>query len=204
MNFSKLTSYLENPKTILDIGAFRGEFSQTLNTFYPDAEFMLVEANPYLENDLKKLPFPYEITPLTRYGETKLFFIQKDNPIGTGASFYKENTQWYSEGNYSTLSLESSTLDSRKYFQDKTIDLIKLDVQGSELDIMKGGQQTLKRTKFILLECSLVPYNHNAPLMDVVLSYLEEQNFKVVDIIDYIKDFNRIFQLDILVKNTEI
>jgi FkbM family methyltransferase len=204
VNFKKLTSYLDNPKTILDIGAFKGEFSQTLSTFYPDAEFILNEANPYLEPELKKLPFSYQIKPLTRYGETKLFFIQKDSPIGTGASFYKENTHWYSEGNYSTLNLESTTLDSQNYFQDRVIDLMKLDVQGSELDIMKGGSETLKRTKFILLECSLIPYNHNAPLMDVVLEYLEQQNFKVVDIIDYLKDYNRILQLDVLVKNASI
>ena len=51
-------------------------------------------------------------------------------------------------------------------------DLIKIDTQGSELDILEGAQNTIKNTKGIILEVSLINYNENAPLIKDVLKYM--------------------------------
>jgi len=205
MNLDKLVSHIGQPKRVLDIGANTGEFSLNLSKYFPESEFLLVEANPYCEPALVKLPFQYLIKGLTRFGETKSLFFEKHFPIGSGASFYKENTEYYAEGAYETITLETSTLDSLSTFPDKVIDLIKIDVQGSELDIIKGGIMTLKRTKFLLLECSVIPYNLNAPLMDKVLNYTNTLKFEIKDILGYIYNkHGNIIQLDILLHNNSL
>ena len=51
-------------------------------------------------------------------------------------------------------------------------DLIKIDVQGSELDILKGATTTLKYCKYLIVELQEIDYNKNAPKADVVIEYL--------------------------------
>jgi hypothetical protein len=128
------------------------------------------------------------------------FYLEKINPIPTGASIYKENTIWYDEGKYETIQIPTSTLDIKNYFNGETIDLLKMDTQGSELDILNGGKKTLERTEFVLIEVSTVKYNLNAPMMDKVIDKMLESGFNIVDIVEYHINNGLIFQLDILFK----
>jgi len=52
-------------------------------------------------------------------------------------------------------------------------DLIKMDVQGAELDVLKGAQETIKTAKHIILELQIVEYNKGAPLKDTVIAYMD-------------------------------
>ena len=91
------------------------------------------------------------------------------------------------------------TLDSLNPFGNTEIDPIKIDTQGSELDILKGGKLTIQRTKFLLLEVSLLEYNLNAPLIDEVLDWTSAHDFNLCEIVNYHRlANNQIFQLDVL------
>jgi len=59
-----------------------------------------------------------------------------------------------------------------------------MDVQGSELDIIKGGLDIIKKTKFLLLELQIFEYNKDAPMLSEVLTFLKKINFDLVDIFD--------------------
>ena len=193
----KLFKYV-NPKTVLDIGAHIGDFTKQVYYNFPTCEVMMVEANPNCESYLRLLGKPYEIIALSDKETHKLFYIEKGNSIGTGASLYKENTVWYQEGKYDTLNIPTYTLDSRNYFENKKIDLLKLDVQGSELDILNGGPKTLERTQFALIETSLVEYNQGAPMIDKIIDKMKEYKFNITDILEYHLHNGIIFQLDML------
>ena len=68
--------------------------------------------------------------------------------------------------------------------KNQTYNIIKLDVQGSELDILKGGMIFMEKADFILSECSLVEYNVGGPSFDEQLEFFNNNNFNFVDIID--------------------
>lgn len=201
MNWNLLFNYIR-PQYVIDIGAHIGSFTHTLMYYYPGCKFHMIEANPYCEPYLSKINVPYTIATLSSTEKDSLLYIEKNNNIGTGSSLYKENTQYYQDGMYDTLEVKTSTLDSLNIFYEKNIDLIKIDTQGSELDILEGGIQIISRTQYLLLEVSLLNYNEKSPLIDVVVNRLRDYKFKVEDIIDYnyITD-KQIFQLDILFKN---
>jgi FkbM family methyltransferase len=204
INFIQLTQYIE-PKRVLDIGAHVGDFTKQLASMSPNCEFILVEANPYCEEYLKKLNQPYKILALSNQTGTTHLYVEKANSIGTGASLYKENTEWYGEGKYEIVEVPTDTLDNQNFFPEEVIDLVKLDVQGSELDILYGGRKTIKRTKYVLIEVSLIEYNLGAPLMDIIVNKMKEFGFGINDILEYHKlQNNQIFQLDILFKNSYI
>jgi hypothetical protein len=105
----------------------------------------------------------------------------------------------------STVTVKLDTLDNRLYFPDQLIDLVKLDVQGAELDILNGGRKTIKRSKYVLIEVSLVEYNQGAPLIDEIVNKMKEYEFVIDDILEYHKtNQNQIFQMDILFRNSYI
>lgn len=80
---------------------------------------------------------------------------------------------------------------------DIKFDLIKIDTQGSELDIITGGKILCGKAKGILLEVSLTQYNENSPLYNQVIEFMDDFGFKAVDILD---EVNNVFlhQQDIL------
>ena len=165
----------------------------------------MVEANKNCEPYLLTLGQECDIIALSNKKGFSDFYIEKINPIATGASIYRENTNWYSDGMYEKIQVETDLLDSRNYFPNESIDLIKIDVQGSELDILHGGEKTLERTNFILVELSLVEYNLNAPMIEDVVDKIKKLNFKMVDILEYHRflqiNNGQVFQLDILFEN---
>jgi hypothetical protein len=110
-------------------------------------------------------------------------FYQNDSLIG-GNSYYRENTHigddysksFYPPENY--LIKKTKTLDTvvkeRNFPQP---DLIKIDVQGAELDVLKGAVNTLRNTKCLIVELQHAQYNIGAPLSDVTKQYLENNGW---------------------------
>ena len=90
------------------------------------------------------------------------------------------------------------TLDNELQDDERTIDLLKLDVQGAELLILDGSKNTLKRTEFVLLEVNIVQYNKDSPLFAEVIKYMDDIGFIVFDIIETHPYNNYLLQIDIL------
>jgi FkbM family methyltransferase len=199
----KLFKYI-NPERAIDIGAHVGNFTKELYCKFPKCKIVMVEANPNCEPHLRLLGKPYEIVALLNKEGYANLYVETINPVATGASLYKENTDWYGDGKYETINVPTKTLDSCNYFEGQPIDFIKLDVQGSELDILHGGEQTIKNTEYVLIEASLAEYNQGAPLMKDIVDKMNEYGFYILDIVEY-HSFphlygGAIFQLDILFK----
>jgi FkbM family methyltransferase len=193
------------PNNCLDIGAHVGDFSTIVKRNFPQCNIIMVEANPFCEEHLKNLNIDYEILGLSSQKGSAELFIENSNNLGTGASLYRENTDWYSDEKIEKVTVNLDTLDNRNYFPNELIDLVKIDVQGSELDILIGGRKTIKRCKYVLMEVSLVQYNIGAPLMDILVEKMKEYEFRIENILNYNK-FNtkQIYQMDILFKNTYV
>jgi FkbM family methyltransferase len=165
----------------------------------------MVEANPNCKPYLQLLEIPFDIIGLSNEKDTKVFYLEKTNNVATGASFYKENTEFYSDDNVEKIYINTETLDSKNYFGSSRIDLIKIDAQGSELDILVGGEKTIKNTEYVLLELSLVEYNIGSPSIEKVIDKMINYGFYIVDILEYHRFPSlydgMIFQIDMLFKN---
>lgn len=58
--------------------------------------------------------------------------------------------------------------------------LLKLDVQGFELSVLKGARQALKNCSFVYAECSEIPLYTGQALFPEVVSFLGEEGFKPI------------------------
>ena len=90
--------------------------------------------------------------------------------------------------------------DSDLFESDSEFDLIKIDTQGSELDIITGGINLCNKAKGILLEVSLTQYNEGAPLYQEVISFMENIGFIPKVILDEARNHGA-HQQDILFLN---
>jgi hypothetical protein len=59
----------------------------------------------------------------------------------------------------------------------KKIDLIKIDTEGSEYEILKGSEYTLKLTKYLIIEVSTD--------LKQIFDFLEERGFIVLNLGDF-------------------
>ena len=186
------------PRTVLDIGAYQGHWAVTLQKHFPSSNLFLVEANPGHLPHLKKSGFDFTIALLGDKPKKSVNFYTTQPPYSnTGASIYKENTQAYKQSKIKKLPM--TTLDAIvKKHQLRNIDFIKLDTQGSELDILKGGLKTAKQAKYILLETQVTTYNQGAPHLPQVLQFMGKINFKLYDLTQIHYHQDKLSQLDLL------
>ena len=107
------------------------------------------------------------------------FFKCDDNRIDTGNSVYLENTSMKFIPEVRKTKKLSSVIG-----KDEKYDLIKIDVQGSEIDVIEGGKDIIRNSNFLIIEMSLQNYNEGAPKLLEVINNLNKNNFELIDIID--------------------
>ena len=178
LNLLKLKHELGfEPRTILDVGAQVGDFYRECKQTWPDSQIMMIEATKECEPYLKDTGGNYLIAVLSDKKKTIPFYKTKLAETNTGNSVYKELTPAYSDDNLIIEERNTYTLDELYDGYTATFDLVKLDTQGSEIDILNGGSHMIKNTSVIIVEVSNVEYNENAPLVDEVSKYMESIGF---------------------------
>ena len=185
-------------KNVLDIGAYEGQWSRLFTSIYPDANVLMIEANTEKEKTLKEIG-NYKIALLGGKDNEEVDYYKCLNGVPTGNGIYPENTEHEFQPEKRKAITLPTLLGSEKGF-----DLIKMDVQGSELNIIKGALPIIKNTKYLLLELQTYPYNKGAPQIEEVVSYLHGLNFGFVDLFDLMYSNNHLIQVDGLFINKNI
>ncbi len=76
---------------------------------------------------------------------------------------------------------------------------IKMDVQGYELEVLKGSNNLLKITDYLLLEVSENEMYQNQPTEKIIIEYLKDLNFNIFKANDWLNIKNTNFnQRDVL------
>ena len=176
-----------NPATILDIGGYKGTWTMSVRREFPHASFSIIEPNHHAE--LKDMPVFYEVL------SSEVKQVPWYSNMTTGDSLYKENTTHYANiiPSYRT----TTTLDI--LFPTHQFDFVKIDCQGAELDILRGGEHLIHQTEVILLECSFAcEYNKGAPKFIDYITYIDSIGFSVFDITELHRAHGVLIQIDIL------
>ena len=185
------------PRVIYDIGANIGEWTTECKRYFPTADYFLFEA--FADNQSKNIHPNYHVVLLDKQdNEIKPFYCTKGQ-FNTGNSMYRELTKHFSGDQYNTMYIPTKTLDT--FVKEREIpfpDFIKIDVQGGELDVLKGGQACMQHAQMILLEVSIHQYNQQSPLFAEVIQYMDTHGFEMIDMIDQHHIDSYLAQLDIL------
>ena len=149
-------------ETVIDIGASDGRWSQACMDFYPNANYLLVEANNYHEERLKKKEKSLHnlgyIIAAAGEKEGTIYFDNSD-PFGGLASESKI------EGSVEVPVISIDQEVSRRML--KAPYLLKLDTHGFEVPILKGAEEVIKGANLIIIE------SYNFPVTESSLKYYE-------------------------------
>jgi FkbM family methyltransferase len=186
-NYPVVLNYF-TPKSYLDIGACKGQAISFILEKLPTLEKVeMIEAcelhRPDLEKISEQFNIPFHIEVLSDEIKEVTFYLNGLGPesTGPGNSYYLEDTQYYI--NTPSEVRITNTLDNI-YDDTYEFDLVKLDTQGSELDIIKGGKDLFKKVKGVIIEENIYRYNFDAPLHDEVKEYMQSIGFELVGLLD--------------------
>lgn len=183
---------------IYDIGARHGEWAKWLKKKLKTSEFFLFEANEGCAPMLEASGFKYFIGVLSS-SVAEVDFYEAG---GTGDSYYKENTPRY-EAVVATKKT-TSTLDSVVLERQlPRADLIKIDTQGSELDILHGGMNALHGCSLVYLECPTLSYNRGAPNVQDYIDFLDGYGFVPHKLCEAHYSYGALVQVDVLFARKE-
>lgn len=167
-------------KTIFDVGANKGEWSDRISKIIPQAAIFSFEPVP---STFKKLE-----DNLSNFPQVKLFDFGLSDTEGQ-TSFFQ----------FSANSLFSSKFD-RIDFQDKiqvnvslttgdkfcqeskisSIDLMKIDVEGLEIAVLKGFENMLQKKKIRLIQFEYGPMNiESKAFLKDFYDFLGEKGYKI-------------------------
>ena len=158
------------PKVIYDIGSSVLHWTNVAEKLWKESTIILFDGFEKYEPLYKG--YQYNIDVLSDTDNKKVTFYTNDTHPG-GNSYYKENNDLVFPSSCGTIKI-TRTLDSivsEKKFPFPN--LIKLDVQGAEIDILKGGEKTVSNASFIILEAQDSDYNIDAPKVDKVMEYMK-------------------------------
>jgi FkbM family methyltransferase len=196
----RLKSLGFTPAVVYDVGAYRGGWTRLAAEVFPDAQFVLFEANRDHAGALAASGRRHLIAALgATDGGTRTFHVPRQGDV-TGASLYVENTAHYAGENLQVRAVETVRLDTLVARERLPApDLIKIDVQGAELEVLAGASETLRHAGALIVEVSFVDYNKGGPLAAEVIAAIDRLGFKCADLCEVhrsAQDF--VLQLDLL------
>lgn len=167
-----------DPKVIYDIGACVLHWTRKAKEVWPNSEYVLFDASAAVEPYLKSSGDHYVLSVLSDVDNKEVEFYENTDHPG-GNSYYKENTHMYTEKHKKILKTRTLNTLVEKHGLPKP-ELIKLDIQGAELDVLHGADKILDSCTDIILEAQLEDYNLGAPKIEEVKTYLESIGFELI------------------------
>ena len=163
----KLFSELINKETpiILDIGAHEGESVKFFKNIFKDCKIYSFEPFPEAYQKLSRLKYknflPINKAISSKSGNMDFYLFDKShlNSLNKINIDSKDSIHYAKSVKAKQIEVESITLDD--FIEEKSveyIDLIKIDVQGSEKDVLIGAGKCLKNTRLITLEINLFDF----------------------------------------------
>tara|TARA_B000000557_G_C20654243_1_gene391854 strand:- start:100 stop:786 length:687 start_codon:yes stop_codon:yes gene_type:complete len=220
-NYTKILDLIEiKPSVLFEVGSRYGFDSITMSKKYKNSKIYSYECNPATVDECRDNLKKYNNVIFNGYGlgnkcEEKKFNIYAPNKtinkITVGASsFYKRSDSNNFKETLNKVKLSTLKKEIEKY-NIETIDILCMDVQGYELNILKGAKEFINRIKYIIMEQPKpmhekinnskkhrLPINdyESAPIYEEIEKFMKENNF-----VEVYKKQENLYEDNVLYKN---
>jgi len=174
------------PKSIVDGGANVGDWTRFALRTFPGVSVLMIEPQTEHAEVLRAIVdsdpehVHYAACLIGPPDVNEIDFVVLEDSDGKGSSVLAENSDVPRHvERHSVTTLDALLAEVGL----APPDLIKLDVQGYELEVLKGAEAALEHAEFVLLELSLWPYNDGAPLAAEVMLWMASHGFRGFEIL---------------------
>jgi len=209
--FYHFRNLLDNSQPVIfDVGAYIGDTIEQFKSSFPKSYIHAFE------------PFDESFSILkNRFQKTEKLFLNNiavENHSSSNANMYITQNKGSSsllqptkganefwEGNplstQKEVKVETITIDS--YCQKhniETIDILKIDVQGSELKVLQGAALMIqeRRVKLIFTEISIAPNYKGQSEIDQIIKFLRENKYKIFNFFKMKHKQGKLIECDVL------
>jgi FkbM family methyltransferase len=178
---TKLKSFLgKKDKVIVDLGANEGLYVLKMKENSPNAKIIAVEPNPEAFRILKKNVETNNLSDVmlvnsavsSKNGKVNFEIIKGSTEVGALKLYEK----FENRGEIRKISVTSITLEKLfNMFNLNKIDLLKMDVEGTELEILKSAESILPKIKKVVVE-----YHGAQKTKKGVIKLMLKRNFKML------------------------
>lgn len=173
-------------RTVLDVGASRGQFSLHARQRFPSARIICFEPLPDARSVLGSvLGNAVEIRPTAvgaEAGTATLHVAAQDDsssllPIGR-----RQVHEFPGTFEASTIEVDVTTLAAVLTEDFAAPVLLKIDVQGLELEVLRGAAEAIEKIDEVFVECSFTELYEGQAMADEVVAYLLERGMRLVGV----------------------
>ena len=178
-------------RTIMDVGANTAGWSRTAKRIFPEANFCLIEPQvemlPHLEQFCRD--FDNSVCVLAGAGARKDVQTLTVWDDLAGSSFLPKPTAELRSA-HKQRDIEMVTIDDLvSSSRTQLPELMKLDIQGFELEALKGAHTTFGHTEVYILEVSLFPFpdGPGMPVLSDVIEFMLARDYVVYDFAGFLR-----------------
>lgn len=181
-------------QSVIDVGASDGRWSELCMGVFPDARYLLIEAQECHRSGLKLFRKQHpdcDFVLAAAGNKTGKIFFNNSDPFGGVASeqpFEKDCT----EVPLTTIDCEVERAGLKSPF------LIKLDTHGFEVPILEGAKKTIEQSNLIIIETYNYRISENSLKYHEMSAYMEKLGFSSIEMADLLlrKKDNSLWQMD--------
>jgi methyltransferase, FkbM family len=178
-----------DPRGIVDVGAHRGAWTRSAASVFPNATILLVEPQQEMADDLLRVERDLANTHWipagvgSQPGEACLTiwedfagstFLPKPDPARLAAGSQR----------MTPIVTLDQIVSERPGFQP---DLVKIDVQGYEMEVLRGAESLFGVTSIFIIECSLFTASKKRPLAREIIAHLAARGYELYDIPGFLR-----------------
>ena len=195
---------------MFDVGAHKGSFTKEVYSKIKVNKTYIFEPIPVVFNEILADEFLNKFSchniALSSFVGNAEFYINENMQTSSLLNFDKSllSTNNINKDLKSKIIVKTNTLNNfMKAEQIKEIDLLKIDVQGADLDVLKGLEDNIYNVKTIFTEVSFKKIYENSSTFFEVFDYLNNKGFILVDLYPVYRGVNsELLQSDALFLNS--
>jgi FkbM family methyltransferase len=172
---------------VVDVGASDGRFSAALLGIAPGARVIAVEPAPRPRERLRARLGAnpnveiLDVAVSAESGAAILHVAAHDD----NSSLHRprpESRRLIGDGFEVVEDVQVRTVTLDELVGERDVDVLKIDVQGAELDVIRGGARTLERARAVLLEMNFFSQYEGDATFNTLHREMEARGFALVDI----------------------
>jgi FkbM family methyltransferase len=168
-----------SPKTVIDVGAFEGDWSRMARRTWPDSRILMVEPNLAKQTRLGVVASDLNASVFCELLGAEDNVVVPYNVMESGSSVLSERSPLQRVVERRGLRRLDSVVG-----EIEGPAFLKIDTQGYELEVLKGSISVLGSIDAILLEVAIIEINEGAPLLHEVLAHMKSIGFVTYDLLE--------------------
>lgn len=191
--------------TVIDVGAHHGQFALLARALYPNAEIVCVEPLAEARERLQSIHGDdgrVRLVPFAAAGTRRrdtLHVSRKTDSSSLLPILYPYIAAFPGTEQANSVEVEVRPLDALVNTPLQHPALLKIDVQGGELDVLAGATQLLAHVDVAYVECSFVEFYGGQALADEVIAALASRGLRLDGVYSVVRDASeRCLQADML------